>query len=125
MVLLVAGIESIPRDLWDAAKVDGANEWQLFWRVTMPLLRDVLAVGIIYWMISSLKIFGVVWAMTRGTPAMSTHTVATYMMDQALPSQSSLFRMGYGTAIAVLLFIVVFFVSLLFFRISRREAIEF
>jgi ABC-type sugar transport system permease subunit len=125
MVLLVAGIESIPRDLWDAAKVDGANEWQLFWRVTLPLLRDVLAVGIIYWMISSLKIFGVIWAMTRGAPANSTHTVATYMMEQALPSQSSLFRMGYGTAIAVLLFILVFFISLLFFRISRREAIEF
>jgi len=125
MVLLIAGIEGIPTDLYDAAKVDGANEWQVFWRVTLPLLRDVLAIAVVYWMIGSLKIFGIVWAMTKGQPANSTHTVATYMMQQALPYQTSLFRMGYGTAIAVLLFIVVFFIALLFFRLSRTEAIEY
>lgn len=125
MILLISGIESIPRDLYDAAKVDGAGDWQIFTRITFPLLRDVLAIAVIYWMINSLKIFGIVWAMTKGAPANKTHTVATYMMQQALPGQSSLFRMGYGTSIAVLLFIAVFFISLLFFRISRKEAIEF
>ena len=125
MVLLIAGIEGIPTDLYDAAKVDGASDWQTFWRVTMPLLRDMIVIAVIYWMIGALKIFGVVWALTRGQPANSTHTVATYMMGQALPSQTSIFRMGYGTAIAVLLFIAVFFISLLFFRLSRAEAIEY
>jgi len=125
MVLLIAGIEGIPTDLYDAAKVDGASDWQTFWRVTMPLLRDMIVIAVIYWMIGALKIFGVVWAMTRGQPANSTHTVATYMMEQALPSQTSIFRMGYGTAIAVLLFIAVFFISMLFFRLSRAEAIEY
>jgi len=125
MVLLIAGIEGIPTDLYDAAKVDGASDWQTFWRVTMPLLRDMIVIAVIYWMIGALKVFGVVWAMTRGQPANSTHTVATYMMEQALPSQTSIFRMGYGTAIAVLLFIAVFFISMLFFRLSRAEAIEY
>ena len=125
MVLLIAGVEGIPPDLFAAARVDGAGEWQIFWKVTLPLLRDVLVIGMIYWMISALKIFGEVWALTKGQPANSTHTIATYMMQQALPAQSAIFRMGYGTAIAVLLFIAVFFISLLFFRLSRREAIEY
>jgi ABC-type sugar transport system permease subunit len=125
MILLIAGFEGIPPELFAAARVDGANEWQIFRRVTLPLLRDVLVIGVIYWMISAMKIFGEVWALTRGQPANSTHTMATYMMDQALPYQSSVFRMGYGTTIAVLLFLVVFLVSLLFFRLSRREAIEY
>lgn len=125
MVLLIAGIEGIPSDLYDAAKVDGANDWQAFWRLTFPLVRDVLAIAVIYWMINSLKLFGIVWALTKGQPANSTHTLATYMMMQVLPYQTPLYRLGYGTAIAVLLFIAVFFISLLFFRLSRREAIEY
>ena len=125
MVLLIAGVEGIPPDLYAAARIDGASEWQVFWRVTLPLLRDVLVIGIIYWMISALKIFGEVWALTKGQPANSTHTIATYMMQQALPAQSTVFRMGYGTSIAVLLFVVVFCISLIFFRLSRREAIEY
>ena len=125
MVLLIAGVEGIPPELFAAARVDGASEWQIFWQVTLPLLRDVLVIGVIFWMISALKIFGEVWALTRGQPANSTHTIATYMIQQALPYQSTVFRMGYGTAIAVLLFAVVFFVTLLFFRFSRKEAIEY
>ena len=103
----------------------GANEWQVFWRITFPLLRDVLVIGMIYWMISALKIFGEVWALPRGQPANSTHTITTYMMQQGLPYQSTVFHMGYGTAIAVLLFGLVFCVSLLFFRLSRKEALEY
>ena len=126
MVLLIAGIDGIPKEIYDAAKVDGASGWQLFWRVTLPMLRDVLAVAIIYWMISSMQTFGVVWAMTQGGPANATHTMTTYLMFQAIPTVGSpIFRMGYGTAIAVLLFFLVFIISLLFFRLSRREAIEY
>jgi multiple sugar transport system permease protein len=126
MVLLIAGMEGIPTDLYDAAKVDGASEWQVFWRVTMPLLRDVLAVGVIHWMISSLKIFGILWATGwEGTSLNDTHTIATYMMMYATTRSAAVFRMGYGTTVAVAMCILVFFVSLLFFRISRQEAIEY
>lgn len=126
MILLIAGMEGIPTDLYDAAKVDGASEWQVFWRVTLPLLRDVLAVGIIHWMISALKIFGVLWASGwEGTSLSDTHTIATYMMMYATTRSSAVFRMGYGTTVAVVMFILVFLVSLLFFRLSRTEAIEY
>lgn len=125
MVLLIAGMEGIPTDLYDAAKVDGASEWQVFWKVTLPLLRDVLAVGIIHWMIVSVKIFGIIWAIGRGMSFGDTNTIATYMMWYASTRSSATFRMGYGTAIAVVMCIIVFFISLLFFRISRAEAIEY
>jgi ABC-type sugar transport system permease subunit len=126
MVLLIAGMEGIPTDLYDAAKVDGANEWQTFRRVTLPLLRDVLAVGIIQWMITAVKIFGILYA--TGTPQSSLgeiHTIATYMMMYAATRGSAVFRMGYATTVAVVMFIIVFFVSLFFFRIARAEAIEY
>jgi ABC-type sugar transport system permease subunit len=125
MVLLIAGMEGIPTDLYDAAKVDGANEWQCFRRVTLPLLRDVLAVGIIHWMIVAIKVFGIIWAIGRGQSFGDTNTIATYMMWYASTRSSAVFRMGYGTSIAVVMFIIVFIISLLFFRISRTEAIEY
>jgi N-acetylglucosamine transport system permease protein len=126
MVLLIAGMEGIPTDLYDAAKVDGANEWQVFRSVTLPLLRDVLAVGIIQWMITALKIFGILWATGEwGTSFNDTHTIATYMMMYASPKSAAGFRMGYATTVAVVMCVLVFLVSLLFFRLSRREAIEY
>ena len=124
-VLLQAGIENIPKDLTDAARVDGAQGFALFWQITLPLLRDVLAVAITYWMIESLQIFGIVFAMTRGAPAGETHTLATYMYQEALPEYSAIFRFGYGTAISVLLFVLVVIFSGLFFWLRRREAVEF
>ena len=126
MVLLIAGMEGIPGDLYAAAKVDGASDWQIFWKLTLPLLRDVLAIAVVYWMIGALKIFGVVWVLTQGGPGNSTQTISTYMIGQVLSSWGTVgLRIGYGTAIAVVLFILVFFVSLLFFRLSRTETIEF
>jgi ABC-type sugar transport system permease subunit len=125
MILLMAGIETIPSDLFDAAKVDGASEWLTFRYLTLPLIRDILAIAIVFWMISAIKAFGVVWTLTRGGPANSTNTMATYMMNRALPYQTAQFRMGYATAISVILLILVLGVSMLFFRLQRKEAIQF
>lgn len=126
MVLLMAGIEGIPTDLYDAAIVDGASSMQTFRYLTLPLLRDILSIGIMYWMIFSIKAFGIVWAMTRGAPGNQTHTIATYMVSQALPYQTAIFRMGYATSIAVMMCIVVFVFTLIYFRfLQRKTAIEY
>lgn len=125
MILLIAGIETIPGDLYDAAKVDGASAIQTFRYLTLPLIRDILAIGVVFWMINAIKEFGVVWTLTRGGPANLTNTISTYMMNEALPYQKPDFRLGYASAIAVVLFILVFGVTLLFFRLRRKEAIEF
>jgi ABC-type sugar transport system permease subunit len=126
MVLLMAGIDGIPTDLFDAVTVDGANAFQTFRHLTLPLLRDILSIGVVYWMIFSVKAFGVVWAMTRGAPGKQTHTIATYMVDQALPYQSATFRLGYATSIAVMMCIIVFLFTMVYFRfLQRKEAIEY
>ena len=124
-ILLQSGIDNIPQELLDAASVDGAQGFTLFWRITLPLLRDVLAVAVTYWMIQALKIFGIIYATTRGAPASETHSVATYMFEIAMPYQEAVYRFGYGTAIAVLQFILIVAMSALFFRFTRREAVEF
>jgi ABC-type sugar transport system permease subunit len=125
-ILLQAGIDNIPQELFDAARVDGAHGLTLFRRITLPLLRDVLAVAVTYWMIQALKIFGIIYATTRGAPASETHTVATYMFEIAMPYQEAVYRFGYGTAIAVLQFVLIVVISVVFFRlVRRREAVEF
>lgn len=129
MLFLVAGVESIPIDLFDAARVDGANDRQLLLHITLPLLRDFLAVAIVLWIIEALKTFAVVVLMTGGGPANQTQVLTTYMARMALnfPSDSGggIFRFGYGTTIAVILFFFVLLASLLYFRLSRKEAVEF
>jgi raffinose/stachyose/melibiose transport system permease protein len=124
-ILLQAGIDNIPKELIDAARVDGAQGFAMFWRITLPLLRDVMAIALTYWIIEALQIFGIVFAMTRGAPAGETHTVATYMYSVALPQYNPILRFGYGTAIAVLQFLLVVAASSIYFRLIRREAVEF
>lgn len=125
MMLFIAGIQGIPSDYYGAARVDGANEWQLFRHVTIPLLREVLTIAIVYWMIAALRVFGIIWAMTRGGPAHVTQTVTTYFYHLSLYGESRIFRMGYGTSIAVLLFLVILILSIVYLRLTRREAIEY
>jgi len=126
MVWFIAGMEGVPSEMHDAARVDGANEAQLFFRITLPLMRDVLAIALVNWGIAALRVFGVVWVLTGGAPANTTHTVATYMMQHVQPRGGiAAFRTGYGTALAVLLFIAVFALSLVFFRLRGKESIEY
>jgi ABC-type sugar transport system permease subunit len=126
MILLMAGIETIPSDLYDSAQVDGANTFQLFRFLTLPLIRDILSIAVIFWMLNAIQQFGVIFAMTRGAPANQTNTVATYMMNLAFPYLGSYnFRFGYASAIGVLMLIPVFGISLLLFALRRKEALEF
>lgn len=123
LVLLMAGIDRIPDDLYEAARIDGATELQNFFYITLPLLKDVLVVAISIYIIGSLKTFGLIWAMTRG--GQSTHVMATYMYEVAFDPQTMTFRMGYGTAMTVILFFLVVLITFSFNRIMRRTKIEY
>ena len=129
MLFLVAGIETIPRELFDAARVDGANDRQVFVYVTLPLLRDFLAVALVLWLIEALRVFAVVLMMTGGGPGNRTTVLSTYMAKLAFNvpagSAGAMFRFGYGTSIAVILFVLVLVVSLLYFRLRREDAVEY
>ncbi len=102
MIIFLAGLEGIPRDLYDAARLDGAGGWARFTHITLPLLRPTLLFVLVVNTIRSLQIFAEVFVMTRGGPLGSTTTVVYHLYEQAF----SRFQLGEASAIAYLLFLL-------------------
>ena len=122
VLLISAGLERIPQEILESARIDGANEWQLFWQVTMPLLWGVLRLLFILWIILSLQVFGQVWVMTpSGGLAGSTDVMATVIYERAFAS----LQFGFACAMATVLLIVIFSFSLITNRVTKREIIEY
>lgn len=117
MILLSVGLAAIPDDLYEAAELDGANAWQRFWTITLPMMRStigaVLALGVIF----TLQQFDLFAAITQGGPAGSS-TVAQYWSWELSFRE---FDFGRGAVISVLMIIVVLFVSLIYVRSTRAE----
>jgi ABC-type sugar transport system permease subunit len=122
ILLISAGLERIPREILEAAKIDGASEWQGFWQVTMPLLWGILRLLFILWIILSLQVFAQVWVMTpHGGVGGSTEVFATIIYKRAFEST----QWGLASAMATLLMLTILVVTLFMNRITRRETIEF
>lgn len=123
IVLFLAGIKTIPPDLYDAARIDGAGEWAAFWRVTLPLLWETLKLGVVFVIINALNLFALVYVMTNEGhhPDRHPEVLLTYLYEQAFKNSD----FGYGTAIGAVLFLLIFGVSLLSLRLMRREVVEF
>lgn len=122
MVLFIAGMQSIPMDLYEAATLDGASRWSSFWGITLPLLRDHLQVALVFVGIGALDLFALVQVMAEGGgPSRAADVIARYMYDAAF--QQSQF--GYASAIGVVLLFMTLALSLLTIRLTQRERIEF
>jgi alpha-glucoside transport system permease protein len=117
MVVIAAGLSAIPRDTLEAARTDGANEWQVFRRVTVPLLAPVLSVVFITMVINVLKVFDIVLSVAPESSQAEANVIALAMWRIAFPQSD----FGLGSAIAVFLFILVIPVLLLNIRRFRRE----
>ena len=102
MLIFLAGLEAIPRDLYEAARIEGAGARDVFLHITLPLLRPTLLFVLVVNTVRSLQIFAEVFVMTRGGPLGSTTTVVYHLYDQAF----SRFNLGYASAVAYLLFLV-------------------
>ncbi|MFD7899097.1 carbohydrate ABC transporter permease [Streptomyces sp. NPDC059743] len=118
MVLIAAGLASVPRELMEAARVDGANEWQVFRRITVPLLAPVLAVVMVTLMINVLKIFDLVFIIAPGSSQDDANVLALQLYRSSFGTDADL---GVGSAIAVLLLLLVIPVMLFNVRRMRRE----
>ncbi|MFE9400175.1 carbohydrate ABC transporter permease [Streptomyces sp. NPDC006530] len=118
MVLIAAGLAGLPRELLEAARVDGANEWQVFRRVTVPLLAPVLAVVLVTLMINVLKIFDLVFIIAPGSSQADANVLALQLYRSSFGTEADL---GIGSAIAVLLLLLVIPVMLFNIRRMRRE----
>ncbi|MEU6532585.1 sugar ABC transporter permease [Streptomyces sp. NPDC046928] len=114
-LLLFAGLMAIPNDMYEAAKVDGASEWRMFRRITMPLLRPVLAVVLIMTVIGSFQVFDTVAVTTAGGPANATNVLQYYIYGAAFGR----FQFGYASAMSVALLVVLSAITVLQYRLTR------
>ncbi|QUQ72293.1 carbohydrate ABC transporter permease [Kutzneria sp. CA-103260] len=120
IILLLAGLQGIPRELREAAALDGASAWQATRRVVLPLLGPTVRIWIFLSVIGSLQLFDVVWIMTLGGPANASTTMATYLIDHGFKR----YEFGYGSAVAVVLFIICFAFALVYQRFALRRDTE-
>ena len=114
-LLIFAGLQTIPDSVYEAARVDGANEWQMFWRITIPLLRPILALVLIMTIIGSFQVFDTVAITTNGGPVNSSRVPQLYIYDMAFGR----FQFGYASALSVALLVILLIVTFLQYRLSR------
>ena len=119
MILLLAGLQQIPKELGEAAAIDGASAWQRFRHVTLPLLGPTLRVSIFLSIIGALQLFDLVWVTTKGGPIGSSSTMATYLYDQF---RKNLF--GYASAVSIVIFVLSLVVALLYQRFALRRDLQ-
>ena len=125
VVLLLAGADKIPFEFYEAAKIEGANAWQMFLRITIPLMWDVITVAVVFWSIWALKVFEFPYAFFGITPPTQIYTVGIYMYIMGFGKRDPIYRLGYATAIGVLLLLVVIVVIVFLRRVMRREVYEY
>jgi multiple sugar transport system permease protein len=114
-LLLFAGLQAIPADVYEAGRVDGAGEWRMFWRISLPLLRPILAVVLIITVIGSFQIFDTVAVTTSGGPANATNVLQMYIYNSAFGR----FQFGYASAMSVALLAVLSVITVVQYRLTR------
>jgi len=117
MILFLVGLQNLPREPIEAARVDGAEGLRLFWHITLPLLRPMTAVVVAITMINNFKVFDLIWVMTQGGPYRSSETLAVTMYRESFVS----FSVGYGASVAVVLTLVVTVLSIFYLRSMFRR----
>jgi multiple sugar transport system permease protein len=125
MILFLAGLNSISPSYYEAAAIDGANEWDSFWRITLPLLRPVLLYVVITGMISAFQIFTSVYVLFGSTESIggvldSMLMIVPYLYDNGF----RLFKLGYASSIAWVLFALIFIVTMINLYFGRRKEAE-
>jgi multiple sugar transport system permease protein len=119
-VLYLAGLQEIPRDLYEASSMDGASPWQQIRRITIPLLARTTTLVAVLQVIASLKVFDQMYIMTSGGPNFATRSILELVYDEGFTN----FRTGYAAALSMLFFIVVLAVSAVWFALVRRQEKE-
>jgi multiple sugar transport system permease protein len=114
-VVFLAGLQSIPHDLYEAIRVDGAGPLRRFWHVTLPMLSPVILFNLVIGIIISFQVFDIGWALTNGGPGNATLFYVLYIWRVAFQQ----FQMGYASALAWILFLIIVAVTVLIFRTAR------
>jgi multiple sugar transport system permease protein len=112
-LLLLAGLQLISQDLYEAAGLDGASHWQTFWRITLPLLKPTILVALLFRTIDAVRMFDLPRVLTNGGPGKSTETVVLYTYNTFFTS----LNFGYGSTLAVMIFLLVMVISFIFIKV--------
>ena len=120
MILYIAGLQNIPAELEEAAQIDGCGKLQTLRYITIPLLGSTIRLTIYLSVLGSLQFFDLIWVMTTGGPVNASDTMATYLYKFGFQR----FQLGYGSAVAVIIFLICFGFSLIYQRVAMRRDFE-
>jgi multiple sugar transport system permease protein len=112
-LLILAGLQIIPDELYEAAKIDGASTWQQFKKITLPLIKPAILVALLFRTMDAFRVFDLVFVMTQGGPADSTNVLQFYGYKKIFAEG----LMGYGSTISVLVFLIILIISLVYIRV--------
>ncbi|UBV44417.1 sugar ABC transporter permease (plasmid) [Deinococcus taeanensis] len=115
MLIALAGLATLPNEPYEAAMIDGANPWQTFWAITLPMLMPSLFVALLFRAIDTLKLFDTIYAMTQGGPGTASETINLYLYTLSF----NYFRMGYASSMVIALLVLVLGITLLLIRARK------
>jgi ABC-type sugar transport system permease subunit len=118
---ILAALQTIPRDLYEAAWVDGAGRLRSFFSITLPLLTPTIVIILVLRTMEAFKVFDIIYVMTRGGPADGTQTIAYYTYVEAFSNQ----LFGYGAALAYVIALFILFFAIIYMRLLRRGEVEY
>lgn len=118
MLLILAGLQTIPKAVYEASAIDGATRWQTFWRITWPLVRPTTLVTVVFLTIQAVNAIGMFLAITNGGPGRATEVLSLHMYREAL----QYFHFGYGAALSVIMFVLNAILAALYMRSLQRES---
>ena len=119
-MIYLAGLQAISADLYQAGDIDGVSRWQRFTKITFPLIAPAFTVNILISIIGSMKVFDLIFVMTKGGPGTATRSLSILLYKKAFNFN----EMGYGTSIAIVMFVFILLISVFQLRILRRREIE-
>jgi multiple sugar transport system permease protein len=116
MVIFIAALQGVPKNIIEAAIMDGASPWRRFWRITLPWISPVVFFAIVYASIGALQVYESIFILTRGGPGDATRSMSINIVEEAFGS----FQLGYGASVAVVMTVVILIITVVQMLISRR-----
>jgi multiple sugar transport system permease protein len=117
MILMTAGLSAVPTEVYEAARMDGATPRQIFWRITLPLLRPTIFLYMLVSTAGTIAIFGLIYTLTRGGPGGATEIIGIYIYNQSFTA----YQLGYGSAVAVIMLGVSVAIGAVYVRILKVQ----
>ena len=115
VLILLAGLKALPHEPLEAAQVDGATSWQTFWSITLPMLRPMIAVAVLFRLVDLLKVFDYIFVLTSGGPGTRTEVISFYAYQRSFTT----IEWGYGSVLGLLIFVLAILVASLFVRVFK------